>query len=351
MAKNIHINQRSIGPDQPPYVIAEMSGNHNGDIKRAFKLLETAHAAGAEAVKLQTYTADTITIDHNGPGFVIEGGLWHGRSLYELYQEAHTPWDWHKPLFEKAQQLGITAFSSPFDETAVDLLEDLNAPAYKIASFEAIDIPLIRYVASTGKPMIISTGIANQVEIAEAVSAARQAGCRDLILLHCVSGYPTPAEDINLRTISDIAQRYDVHAGLSDHSMGTAVSVAAIAQGACLIEKHFTLARADGGPDSAFSLEADELQSLCLDVNTAWKSLGKVSYERKPSESGNAQFRRSLYAVRDIAAGEALSKDNIRSIRPGFGLAPKELPRVLGTSAKVAIARGTPLSDELLNTE
>lgn len=345
---SIEIAGRLIGPSQPPYVIAEMSGNHNGDIGRAFKLIEAAKRSGADAVKLQTYTADTITIDHDGPGFVIEGGLWDGRSLHALYQEAHTPWEWHDELFKKAAELGITVFSSPFDHTAVDLLEDLNAPAYKIASFEAVDLPLIDYVARTGKPMIISTGIANEHEIAEAVATARAAGCDQLCLLHCISAYPAPAEESNLRTIPDIAGRFGVVAGLSDHTMGTTVAVASVSLGAALIEKHFTLARADGGPDSAFSLEPDELTRLCDDTKTAWAALGRAHYERKPSELGNAQFRRSLYAVRDIAAGEPFTRDNVRSIRPGFGLAPKLLPEVLGKTASRAITRGTPLSWELV---
>ena len=351
MANPITIDNHPIGKDHPTFVIAEMSGNHNGDINRAMQLLEAAKNAGADAVKLQTYTADTITIDHDGPGFVIEGGLWDGRTLYDLYEEAHTPWDWHQALFAKARELDLIIFSSPFDETAVDLLEELNAPAYKIASFEAVDLPLIEYVASKGKPMIISTGIANEIEIQNAVDAARNAGCDDLILLHCVSGYPTPAEDIHLNTMPEIAERYGVLAGLSDHTMGTAVSVASVALGACVIEKHFTLARADGGPDAAFSLEPDELQHLCNDVKTAWSALGKVNFERKPSESGNAQFRRSLYAVKDIPAGEIINKQNVRSIRPGFGLPPSDLKQILGCRSNTDIAKGTPLSWDLIEEQ
>lgn len=351
MAKPITIDNHPIGKDHPTFVIAEMSGNHNGDINRAMQLLEAAKNAGADAVKLQTYTADTITIDHDGPGFVIEGGLWDGRTLYDLYEEAHTPWDWHQALFAKARELDLIIFSSPFDETAVDLLEELNAPAYKIASFEAVDLPLIEYVASKGKPMIISTGIANEMEIQNAVDAARNAGCDDLILLHCVSGYPTPAEDIHLNTMPEIAERYGVLTGLSDHTMGTAVSVASVALGACVIEKHFTLARADGGPDAAFSLEPDELQHLCNDVKTAWSALGKVNFDRKPSESGNAQFRRSLYAVKDIPAGEIINKQNVRSIRPGFGLPPGDLKQILGCRSNTDIAKGTPLSWDLIEQQ
>jgi N-acetylneuraminate synthase len=340
----ILIDGRPIGPDFPPYVVAEMSGNHNGDINRAFALLEAAKAAGAYAVKLQTYTADTITIDHGGPGFVIEGGLWGGRKLHDLYAEAHTPWEWHAPLFQRARDLGLSIFSSPFDFTAVDLLESLGAPAYKIASFELVDLPLVRRVATTGKPLIMSTGMAHLGEIQEAVAAAREAGCRDLILLHCVSGYPTAAEDSNLRTIPHLAQAFGVQAGLSDHTLGVAVSVASVALGATFIEKHFTLKRSDGGPDAAFSLEPDELKALVEGTQTAWAALGRVSYDLAPSERGNLQFRRSLYVVEDMAAGEVFTQANLRSIRPGFGLPPKHLPEILGRRASRALTRGTPLS-------
>ncbi|CAA7623193.1 pseudaminic acid synthase [Magnetospirillum sp. SS-4] len=344
----ISIDGRAIGPDVPPYVVAEMSGNHNGDIGRAFRLLDAARAAGADAVKLQTYTADTITIDHDGPGFVIEGGPWSGRSLHDLYREAHTPWEWHRPLFEHAHALGLTIFSSPFDATAVDLLEDLGAPAYKVASFELVDLPLVRRIAATGKPLVMSTGLAHLGEIQDAVTAARDAGCRDLILLHCVSGYPTAPEDANLRTIPHLAEAFGVAAGLSDHTLGVAVSVAAVALGACFIEKHFTLARADGGPDAAFSLEPDELKALVDGARTAWAALGRVSYDLKPSERGNLQFRRSLYVVADMAAGEIFTEANLRSIRPGHGLAPRHLPEVAGRPATRALARGTPLSWDMV---
>jgi pseudaminic acid synthase len=345
---SFEIAGRRIGAHAPPYVIAELSGNHNGELARALKLIEAAKAAGADAVKLQTYTADTITIDHDGPGFTIEGGLWHGRRLHELYREAHTPWDWHEALFARGRELGIAVFSTPFDVTAVELLERLGAPAYKIASFEAVDLPLIRRVATTGKPMIMSTGITDLGEIAEAVEAAHSAGCRDLALLHCVSAYPAPAEDMNLRTIPHLASAFDVIAGLSDHTLGTAVAVAAVALGAAVIEKHVTLRRADGGPDSAFSLEPEELRQLVDQCRTAQAALGRVSYAREASERGNLVFRRSLYAVADIAAGETLGPHNLRSIRPGFGLAPKHLDALLGKRARKAIARGTPMAWDLV---
>jgi len=340
----ILIDGRPVGAGHPPYVVAEMSGNHNGDINRAFALLEAAKVAGAHAVKLQTYTADTITIDHDGPGFVIQGGLWSGRSLHDLYQEAHTPWEWHRPLFERARALGLGIFSSPFDATAVDLLEDLGAPAYKVASFELVDLPLVRRMAATGKPLILSTGMAHLGEIQEAVAVARDAGCSQLILLHCVSGYPTMPEDANLRTIPHLAEAFGVPAGLSDHTMGIAVSVAAVALGACFIEKHFTLRRADGGPDAAFSLEPEELAALVAGTRTAWNALGRVSYDVAPSERANLQFRRSLYVVADMVAGEVFTEANLRSIRPGYGLAPKHLPELLGRRAARALARGTPFA-------
>jgi N-acetylneuraminate synthase len=347
----ITIAGRRIGPGHPPYVIAEMSGNHNGDIKRAFALLEAAKQAGADAVKLQTYTADTITIDHDGPGFRIEGGLWDGRTLYELYEKAHTPWDWHPRLFAKARELGIALFSSPFDSTAVDLLEKLEAPAYKIASFEIVDLPLIRRVAQAGKPMIISTGMANLREIGEAVETARAAGCREIAVLHCTSGYPTPPEDSNLVTIGDLAASLDVVTGLSDHTRNTAVPIAAVALGASLIEVHLTLRRTDGGEDAEFSLEPEELTEMISGCRTAWTALGKISYELEASEKGNKTFRRSLYAVQDIPAGGRFTAENIRSIRPGFGLPPKHLPEVLGRRAGRAIPRGTPLAWSLIEPD
>jgi pseudaminic acid synthase len=345
---SIAIADRPIGSAHPPYVIAEMSGNHNGDIGRAFALIEAAKAADADAVKLQTYTADTITIDHDGPGFIIEGGLWDGRRLYELYQEAHTPWDWHERLFAKAREIGITIFSSPFDPTAVDFLDGLGAPAFKVASFEIVDTPLIAKMARTGKPLIISTGLASPEDITDAVAAARSAGGHDLILLHCTSGYPTPASQMHLRTMMDLAAAHGTLVGLSDHTMGTAVSVAAVALGACVIEKHFTLARADGGVDSTFSLEPDELARLVADCRDAWSALGSVHYEEVEAETSGRDHRRSLYVVSDIAKGEPLTDANIRSIRPGHGLAPKHLYAVLGHPAARDLKRGEPLGWDLI---
>ena len=348
MAAAFSIAGRAIGSGERPYIIAEMSGNHNGDIERAFALILAAKEAGADAVKIQTYTADTITIDFDGPGFVIEGGLWNGRTLYDLYREAHTPWEWHERLFKRASELGIAIFSSPFDSTAIDLLAQLGAPAYKIASFELIDLPLIRYAARTGRPLIMSTGLATPQEIGEALAAARDAGARSIALLHCTSAYPAPAADMHLATMRHLSQTFNVAVGLSDHTLDTAVSVAAVALGACIIEKHVTLSRGDGGPDAAFSLEPAELARLVRDCTTAWEAIGSVHYEQVPSEAGNVQYRRSLYVVRDIKAGERVDAANVRSIRPGHGLAPKSLPEVLGRRAIRDLQRGTPLAWEML---
>jgi pseudaminic acid synthase len=339
---------RRIGAGQPPYVIAEMSGNHNGEPARALALIDAAKAAGADAVKLQTYTADTITIRSDRPEFRIEGGLWHGRTLHDLYQEAHTPWDWHEALFRRGRELGITVFSSPFDASAIALLERLGAPAYKVASPEIVDLPLIEAMARTGKPLIMSLGMATLPEIEEAIAAARGAGCRELALLHCVSGYPTPAAECNLATIGDLARRFEAVIGLSDHSMGIAVPVAAVALGACLIEKHFTLSRADGGVDSAFSLEKEELAAMTAALRDAAQAIGRVSYEISPSEAATLKFRRSLYVVRAVPAGAALGEADVRSIRPAAGLAPKHLKTVLGRRTRRAVPAGTPLSWDML---
>lgn len=340
---SITIAGRRIASDEPPYIIAELSANHNGRFETALQIIDEAKKAGADAIKLQTYTADTITLDSDTEQFQIHGGLWDGKTLYQLYQEAHMPWDWHKPLFEHARRRGITIFSSPFDNTAVDLLEDLNAPAYKIASFEAVDLPLIRYVASTGKPMIISTGMADAQEIQEAIEAAREGGCRELAILHCVSGYPAPAADYNLRTMLDMKERFGLATGLSDHTLDNTTAIASVALGASIIEKHFTLDRSGGGPDDSFSLEPTELAALCRDSKTAWAALGKVDYGRKSSEQGNAQFRRSLYFVKDLKAGEVITADAVRSVRPGFGVAPKELGRLLGTVLDRDVSACTPV--------
>lgn len=344
--KRFSISGRDIGPDHPPYVIAELSANHNGSLNNAFKIIEQAKLAGADAVKLQTYTADTITLDCDSEQFQIKGGLWHGRTLYQLYQEAHMPWDWHKPLFDYAAELGITIFSSPFDTTAVDLLESLNAPAYKIASFEAVDLPLIRYVASTGKPMIISTGMANDEEIQEAIDAARQGGCEQLAILHCVSGYPAPAEDYNLHTIRDMVDRFGVVTGLSDHTVDNVTAITSVALGASIFEKHVTLDRNGGGPDDSFSLEPKDLRNLCSAVKTAWQAMGKVDYGRKSSEVGNAQFRRSLYFVQSLKAGDVLSAKDVRSVRPGYGLAPKYLDQIIGRRLRRDVSSNQPVSNE-----
>ena len=344
MKSTVTIDGRKIGPDHSPYIIAELSANHNGDIKRAFKIMEEAKKAGADAIKLQSYTHNTITIDCDSEDFQIHGGLWDGQTLYELYKKAHMPWDWHKPLFEKARELDITIFSSPFDFSAVEILEELDAPAYKIASFEVIDLPLIKRVAQTGKPIIISTGMANEEEIAEAIKTAKENGCQDLIVLHCVSGYPAPAEQYNLRTVRDIAERFDVLSGLSDHTIDNAVAVTSVAFGACLIEKHVTLNRNGGGADDSFSIEPPELKALCKDTKTAWQALGIVNYNRTDAEKGNAKFRRSIYAIKDIAEGDMFTSENIRSIRPGFGLAPKHYETILGKKAKKKILRGMPIA-------
>lgn len=343
MSNSIQIDGRSIGVDYAPYVIAELSANHNGSFERAQQLITIAAEAGADAVKLQTYRPDTITLNSDAEGFVIKGGLWSGRRLYDLYAEAMLPWEWHAPLFEHARKCGITIFSSPFDATAIDLLETLNAPAYKIASFEAVDLPLIEYAASTGKPLIISTGMADAGEIAEAVECAQKSGCKDLAILHCISGYPTPIEECNLRTISDMSTRFGLVTGLSDHTLDNTAAIAAVALGASIIEKHFTLSRNDGGPDDSFSLEPLELKKLCRDARSAWSSVGRVDYGLKSSERGNVQFRRSLYYVKSLSAGDTITSDAIRSVRPGFGAAPKHWNKIIGMRVKKAVSQNTPV--------
>ena len=348
MPKTISIDGRVIGAEMPPYVIAEMSANHNGNIETAYKIIEAAKQAGADAVKLQTYRPDTITLNCDSEDFRIHGGLWDGRTLYELYEEAHMPWEWHAPLFAHARKHGITIFSSPFDNTAVDLLEDLNAPAYKIASFEAVDHALIKYVASTGKPLIISTGMADAEEIQEAIDAAREGGCKELAILHCVSGYPAPAADYNLRTIPDMIQRFSLVTGLSDHTLDNTTAITSVAMGASIIEKHFTLDRSGGGPDDSFSLEPAELTALCKDSKTAWAALGCVDYGRKSSEQGNVKFRRSLYFVKNMKVGEAITRDSIRSVRPGFGLSPKHFDAVMGKRINRDVSAATPITWDVL---
>lgn len=341
----ITINGREIGNSFSPYIIAEMSANHNGDINDAYKIIDMAKSSGADCVKLQTYTPDTLTIDSKLPDFQLTEGLWADQSLYELYKGAFMPWEWHKPLFDYAKKVGITIFSSPFDNTAVDLLEDLNTPAYKIASFEAIDFPLIKYVAQTGKPMIISTGMADAEEIQEAIEAAREGGCKDLAILHCVSGYPAPAQDYNLRTLVDMQKKFGLITGLSDHTIDNATAITSVAFGSSIIEKHVTLDRNRGGPDDSFSLESEELKQLCVWAKTAWESIGTVDYGRKSSEQANIKFRRSLYFIKDIKEGEVITSEHVRSIRPGYGLAPKFYEQILGKTVKLDVVRGTPVKE------
>ncbi|MGM0413101.1 MAG: pseudaminic acid synthase [Pseudomonadota bacterium] len=339
---------RPIGNGHPPLMVAELSANHDGSLDRALAIVDAAAEAGADAIKLQTYRPDTMTLDVERPEFFIEAGRWAGESLYQLYERAHTPWEWHEALFQRARERGLIAFSSPFDATAVDFLEGLDCPAYKIASFEAVDLELIQRVAATGKPVILSTGMADAEEIATAVATAREAGCNDLALLHCVSAYPAEPAEYNLRTLPDLARRFSVVAGLSDHTRDNTTAIAAVALGATIVEKHFTLDRAGGGPDDDFSLEPPELAALCRDAWTAWQALGEVSYERSPSEQESTVFRRSLYFVADVAAGETITEAHIRPIRPGYGAPPAERQAFLGRRARRAIARGTPASWELV---
>lgn len=347
---NFKIGQRLVGPDASPFIIAEMSGNHNQSLDRAFELVDAAAKAGAHALKLQTYTADTMTLDCRKPGFVIEdpGSLWAGTQLYQLYGEAHTPWDWHAPIFERARSLGMIPFSTPFDATAVDFLESLGVECYKIASFENTDIPLIQKVAQTGKPMIISTGMATVAELHRSVSAAREAGCEHLVLLKCTSTYPAAPTNSNIATIPHMRELFDCQVGLSDHTMGIGVSVASVVLGATVIEKHFTLARADGGVDSTFSLEPEEVRQLVIESERAWQAVGGVNYGPGEAEKKSLQFRRSLYITQNLEAGAVLTTDNVRAIRPGFGLPPEHLEEVLGAKVRFEVERGTPLNWNLL---
>jgi len=341
--KTISIAGRTIGMGQAPYIIAELSGNHKGSLEQALTMIDAAVNAGAEAIKIQTYTPDTITLKHDGPGFIIEGGLWANRTLHDLYQEAHTPWEWHEALFERAKSHNVTLFSSPFDDTAVDLLESLNCPAYKIASFEINDMGLLKRVAQTGKPIIISTGLATLEEIEEAVNTIADAGGTQLAILHCVSGYPTPLEDCNLATIGDLRSRFELPTGLSDHTSDNIASVTAVAIGANIIEKHFTLDRNDGSVDAAFSLEPQQFKRMVNDAQLAYSAIGKAGYAIKPSEAGGRSFRRSLYVNQDIEKGEVFTKNNVRSVRPGLGLHTRYLPQIIGQKATQDISFGSPV--------
>ncbi|MBX2806322.1 MAG: pseudaminic acid synthase [Hyphomicrobiales bacterium] len=343
MPREFWIDKRPIGPDHPPYLICEVSANHNGSLDRMLATIDAAAATGCDAIKVQSYTPDTMTLDCERPEYQITDGPWAGRSLYQLYQEAQTPFEWHEAIFARARELGVTLFSTPFDDSAAELLAGLGASAFKIASFELVDLPLIAEVAHYGKPMILSTGLAALSEIEAAIDTARRAGCDHIALLHCVSAYPAPVEASNLRTMESLSKAFDVIVGLSDHSKGTAVATAAVALGASIIEKHFTLSRADGGPDADFSLEPEEFVQLTSDCNTAWKAIGAVRHGAQKAELENLQFRRSLCAITDIKAGQTFSLQNIRSIRPGFGLPPSHLTEVIGCEATVDIPRGAPL--------
>jgi N-acetylneuraminate synthase len=348
--KDIRIGARILGVDHPPFVIAEMSGNHNQSLDRAMAIVEAAAKAGAHALKIQTYTADTMTMDLDAGEFSIDDpkSLWRGNTLYKLYQQAHTPWEWHKQIFDRCRELGMIGFSTPFDETAVDFLESLNVPLYKIASFENTDLPLIRRVAATRKPMIISTGMATAAELDISVRATRAAGCSDLILLKCTSTYPASPENTNISTIPHMRELFDCQIGLSDHTMGIGVAVAAVAIGATVIEKHFTLARADGGVDSSFSLEPAEFSALVIESERARQALGKISYGHTSAEEKSLKFRRSLYVVENLRAGDKLSEKNLRRIRPGLGLPPAHYEEVLGRAVKCDVRKGTPLTWDLL---
>jgi len=353
MNKEIVIGSRRIGTNNPPFVIAEMSGNHNQSLEKALEIVEAAAKAGVHAIKLQTYTADTLTLDIEDGEFYIKdpGSLWKGFSLYKLYEQAYTPWEWHKPIFNRCRELGLCCFSTPFDETAVDFLESFDVPAYKIASFENNHLPLIRKVAATGKPLLISTGMATIAELDEAVHAAMESGCNNIILLKCTSSYPAIPENTNIRTIPHMRDLFDVQVGLSDHTMGIGVAVASIAMGATVIEKHFTLRRADGGVDSAFSIEPEEMKALIVETKRAWHALGKVSYGLTEKEKAAKQYRRSLYVAQDMRAGDAFTKENLRAIRPGYGLSPKYYDVLLGMKVTKNIKRGTPVSWDLVCIE
>jgi pseudaminic acid synthase len=346
----IKIASKTIGVESAPFVIAEMSGNHNQSLERALEIVEAAAKTGAHALKIQTYTPDTMTLDLDEREFHISdpNNLWAGTSLYKLYGEAYTPWDWHKPIFEKARELGIIPFSTPFDDTAVDFLETLDVPCYKIASFENADLPLIRRVAATGKPLIISIGMATVAELDETVRAAREAGCNDLVLLKCTSTYPASAENTNILTIPHMRELFGCEVGLSDHTMGVGVSVASVALGASVIEKHFTLRRADGGVDSAFSMEPHEMETLVVETKRAWQALGKISYGATDAERKSMVFRRSLYVTKNLKAGDVLTSENLRAIRPGLGLPPKYRDWLIGKKVSSDIARGTPMAWEFI---
>lgn len=347
---SIQIQNHSLGSDHPPFIVAELSGNHNQSLERAFDLLDAAAKAGVHAVKIQTYTADTITLDVRKGEFLIDdpNSLWHGETLHQLYQKAYTPWEWHQPIFERCKELGLIAFSSPFDETAVDFLESLDVPCYKIASFENVHLPLIRKVAKTGKPIIMSTGMASIAELDEAVQTVRDAGCQDLVLLKCTSTYPATPENTNLQTIPHLRDLFGVQVGLSDHTMGIGVAVAATALGATVIEKHFTLRRADGGVDSAFSMEPEEMQQLVGETARAWQAIGHIHYGPTDAEKPSLQFRRSLYIAQPMKAGDLLTPQNLRVVRPGLGLPPRYYDQLLGRAIAHDAAPGTPLSWDLL---
>ena len=337
------INNRLIGNNYPPYLIAELSANHNGSIDKAKLSIKKAKECGADTIKIQTYEADTMTINCSKEDFIIKSGLWKGYKLYDLYDEAHTPFEWHRELFEYAKKIGITIFSSPFDETAVDLLEELNTPAYKIASFELTDIPLISYVAKQGKPILMSTGMASEIEIGEALEAARSNGCNSILLFHCISSYPAPTSQANLKQIVNLKKNFGISIGLSDHTIGNTCAICAVSLGACAIEKHFTIDRSDEGPDSSFSMEPSELIDLVRETKIAWDSLGKEGFERPEAEKNNMVFRRSIYFIKDLKAGSKITVENIKRIRPGYGISPKYFKKLLGRTIKYDVSRGDPV--------